>query len=254
MLIDATVRLGTAGWSLPRAEQERFPENGSHLERYSAVFPAVEINSTFYKPHRAATFARWAASVPPEFRFSIKLAKAITHEKRLLGVSDLLDEFLHPVRHLADKLGCLLVQLPPRLEFNARAARQFFISLRARFELDVAFEPRHETWFCPAASELLVEHRIARVAADPACVPDAALPGGWPDVVYYRWHGSPRMYYSSYNAATIAELANRLNEARRSSRAAWCIFDNTALGAATTNALELMARLEEADQLAIGLP
>jgi uncharacterized protein YecE (DUF72 family) len=93
---------------------------------------------------------------------------------------------------------------------------------------------------------MLAEHRIARVAADPAYVSAAAEPGGWPGFVYYRWHGSPRMYYSSYDANALAALVSRLNETRRSNRAAWCIFDNTASGGATSNALDLRALLADA--------
>src|SRR5690349_12428290 len=69
------VRVGCAGWSLPKEHADRFPAEGSHLERYAACFPAVEINSSFYKPHRPTTYARWAASVPPDFRFSVKVPK-----------------------------------------------------------------------------------------------------------------------------------------------------------------------------------
>jgi uncharacterized protein YecE (DUF72 family) len=71
------IRIGCAGWSLPRVEQERFPAAGSHLERYASVFDAVEINSSFHRPHRPATYARWAAAVPSSFRFSVKLPKTI---------------------------------------------------------------------------------------------------------------------------------------------------------------------------------
>jgi uncharacterized protein YecE (DUF72 family) len=104
----------------------------------------------------------------------------------------------------------------------------------------VAAEPRHAGWFTPAADALLAEWRVARVAADPARVPAAAEPGGWPGNAYYRLHGSPRTYYSAYDAAFLDALAPRLAAAPAG---AWCIFDNTALGAATADALGLLARL-----------
>ncbi|HEY9423039.1 MAG TPA: DUF72 domain-containing protein, partial [Thermoanaerobaculia bacterium] len=77
------ILVGCAGWSLPRAEQAEFPETGSHLERYASRFGAVEINSSFHRPHRPATYARWSASVPASFRFSVKVPKTITHGLRL---------------------------------------------------------------------------------------------------------------------------------------------------------------------------
>src|SRR3954470_11987598 len=114
----ATIRIGTAAWSIPREHAAPFPVAGSHLERYAAVLNAVEINSSFYRPHRTATYERWAASVPEDFHFAVKIPKAITHERRLADVDDLLDRFLSEVSGLGPKLGPLLVQLPPSLSFQ----------------------------------------------------------------------------------------------------------------------------------------
>ena len=82
---DDTIRIGCAGWNLPKAHADAFPPEGSHLERYAGVFDSVEINSSFYRSHRAQTYARWAASVPPTFRFAVKLPCTITHAHRLGG-------------------------------------------------------------------------------------------------------------------------------------------------------------------------
>ena len=82
------------------------------------------------------------------------------------------------------------------------------------------------------------------MAADPARVPEAGEPGGWPGLVYYRLHGSPRMYYSDYSPAYLDALAASISAARGRGAPAWCIFDNTAAGAATPNALDLLERLE----------
>ncbi len=237
--------VGCAGWSLPRAAQTRFPAAGSHLARYAARFPAVEINSSFYRPHRPATYARWAAAVPPGFRFSVKLPRAITHERRLGEPDALLDAFLAEAGALGPTLGCLLVQLPPSLAFDAPVAGAFWAALRARHDGPVAAEPRHASWFTPEADELLGAWRVGRVAADPARVPAAAEPGGWAGTVYYRLHGSPRTYYSAYDAATLDALAPRLRARTAAPGTAppWCVFDNTALGAATANALDLLDRL-----------
>lgn len=149
------IHAGCAGWSVPGAVHDRFPEAGSHLERYASVFPAVEINSSFYRPHRAATYARWRESVPESFRFSAKLPKAIPHEARLHDVEEALEKFIGEVSHLERKLGCLLVQLPPSLQFDAPVARRFFRKLRSLTSAGLVCEPRHMTWFSPAAAEVL---------------------------------------------------------------------------------------------------
>jgi uncharacterized protein YecE (DUF72 family) len=240
---DSNLRVGCAGWSLPRAEQAEFPDAGSHLERYASRFDAVEINSSFHRPHRPATYARWSASVPDSFLFSVKLPKTITHVLRLREAGDLLDRFLAEVAGLGGKLGCLLVQLPPSLGFEPEVASSFFTDLRSRLTVPVACEPRHPSWFAPQVNDLLSEIRVVRVAADPACVPEAAEPGGWRGLSYYRLHGSPRIYYSEYSEEYVAGLASRLQEDAAGGRTAWCIFDNTTLGAATRNALDLRSRL-----------
>lgn len=233
------VRIGTAGWSLPKDVQQHFPGDGSHLERYARRFNASEINSSFHRPHRESIWQRWADSVPQHFQFSAKLPKTITHERRLDGTESAIGEFLSQAAPLVKRLACLLVQLPPSLSFDADVARVFFESLRKQWQGDVALEPRHESWFTPATDELLVSHRVARVLADPVRFAAAAAPGGWPDLVYLRLHGSPRTYYSAYEAPLLQALAIRIATEVQAGRRVWCIFDNTAAGAATGNALAL---------------
>jgi uncharacterized protein YecE (DUF72 family) len=133
------------------------------------------------------------------------------------------------------------VQLPPTLAFDVAVAGDFLAALRARHAGPVVVEPRHASWFAADAERLLVDARVGRVAADPARVPAAAEPGGWPGTVYWRLHGSPRTYYSAYDAVHLDALAERLGAPGASP--GWCIFDNTALGAATENALDLLERL-----------
>jgi uncharacterized protein YecE (DUF72 family) len=203
----------------------------------------VEINSTFYRLHRVATFERWAASVPRAFRFSIKIPRTVTHDLRLVGSAGLLKEFLASLAPLGSRAGCLLVQLPPSLAFDARVARAFFTVLRRQFERSIALEPRHASWYERSADRLLNEYQVARVAADPPRVEGGGEPGGWPGLTYFRLHGAPRTYYSSYEENFLEALADRLRGLRRRRIPTWCIFDNTALGAATANALSVIERL-----------
>ncbi len=236
------LRLGTAGWTIPRADAAAFPGTGSHLSRYAHVFGAVEINSSFHRSHRPATYARWAASVPAGFAFAVKLPRAITHEARLVGCAALLDAFAAEVAGLGAALGVLLVQLPPSLAFDAAVTDPFFAALADRVGGAVACEPRHPSWFEPAADALLAGRRVARVAADPARVPAAAVPGGWGGLAYWRLHGSPAMYRTSYRDGRLEPLAAAL-AASGAVRPTWCIFDNTAAQAATGDALALQALL-----------
>jgi uncharacterized protein YecE (DUF72 family) len=231
-----SLRIGTAGWSVPRAVADRFPADGTGLERYAARFDAAEINSTFYRSHRAGTLAKWAAAVPEGFRFAVKAPKTVTHEARLKDCEPLLDRFFAEIAELEGKLGPVLVQLPPSLAFEAEVATVFFAAVRERFDSGLACEPRHASWFEADAEAMLTAARVARVAADPARVPAAGLPGGWTGLRYWRLHGSPRIYYDPYPPETLDRLAGEL---RASPVEAWCVFDNTVSGAAAADALEL---------------
>ncbi len=244
--VSAGVYIGTAGWSIPRAEQARFPPGDSQLARYARVLPAVEINSTFYRPHRAATFARWSASVPRQFRFVVKIPRTITHDLRLVGCARPIEDFLSRLAPMRPRVGCLLVQLPPSLAFHARTARMFVRELRERFDRGIAIEPRHPSWFDGRPERLLIQYEIARVAADPPRAEGGDQPGGWRGLAYLRLHGSPRTYYSPYGDDFLDALSGQLRALRRRRIPVWCIFDNTALGAATDNALSLLGRLSMA--------
>jgi uncharacterized protein YecE (DUF72 family) len=236
----ANVRLGTAGWTVPSAVRERFGDAGTHLQRYATRFSCVEINSSFHRPHRQTTYGRWAASVPEDFRFAVKLPKEITHVRRFAECVEPLERFLAETSALAEKRAVVLVQLPPSFAFDAALAATFFASVRERYGGGLALEPRHPSWFSLDAEALLRRFETARVAADPAIVPPAEVPGGWDGFAYYRLHGSPRTYYSAYDDTALQGIATRL---RAEPRPVWCIFDNTALGAAAGNALDVQRLL-----------
>lgn len=234
-----SIRIGCAGWSIDPGHADRFGEGASVLARYATVFDCVEINSSFHRPHRPETYARWAAAVPMRFRFSVKLPKAISHEARLQRTGEALAGFAGDVAGLGRKLGGLLLQLPPSLAYDARVAETFFAMLRRRFDVPVACEPRHASWWAPRVDVLWQRHGIARVAADPALSPAAAEPGGAGAWQYWRLHGAPRMYYSRYEEPALRTWARALAAHARRGRPAWCVFDNTAHGQATGNALRL---------------
>ena len=187
--------IGTAGWSVPSRYAADVPAGGSQLERYARALNAVEINSSFYRPHQRKTYERWAGATPVGFRFSVKMPRPITHNARLANCSAMLDRFMAEVTGLGDRLGVLLVQLPPKLAFDEQAVGRFFRDLQTRIPAPVALEPRNASWFAPGIDGWLAEHRIARVAADPARVPGAGEPGGWNGLAYYRWHGSANLLF-----------------------------------------------------------
>lgn len=231
---------------MPRASAGQFEAVGSHLARYASRLNATEINSSFHRPHRAGTYEKWAASVPDDFRFAVKIPREISHTLRLVDAMAPLDRFLAEIAGLGAKLGPLLLQLPPSFALDVDVARRFFGALRERHEGDIVCEPRHESWFTGGAGQLLADFAVGRVAADPARVPGAALPGGWDGIAYARWHGAPRVYFSSYEDEELARVTALLLAAVSRGARTWCIFDNTASGVAAGDALRVKARLNAA--------
>jgi uncharacterized protein YecE (DUF72 family) len=228
--------LGTAGWNVPLSCRERMGGEGSHLERYARMLKAVEINTSFYRPHRFKTYERWAAVTPDDFRFAVKVPQLITHETAFN--SEAIYRFCEEIAGLGRKLSVLLVQFPPSRPFDDKAAGTLFDVLQRTAAANLVCEPRHATWFTHKVDLWLNARRIARVAADPPRVAEADRPGGWPGLRYIRLHGSPRIYYSSYEAEFLQGLEKRLRDWLATDDV-WCIFDNTAAGAAMENALAL---------------
>jgi uncharacterized protein YecE (DUF72 family) len=235
------IRVGIAGWSNPPAFRADRPSKMTHLEFYAEQFSCVEINSSFHRPHRPTTYARWRDETPAAFRFAVKMPRSITHESCLRQCRADVTRFYKEVEHLQPKLGAILVQMPPSLEFNAITVRSFFKALPRWPGVTVACEPRHPSWFAVGAEKMLQRLAVARVAADPGRYPGAQAPGGSCLHAYFRWHGSPRMYYSQYSDAQLAVFATQVKTS--AAQHAWCIFDNTANYAAWHDARRFITLL-----------
>ena len=170
------------------------------------------------------------------------MPRTITHELKLQDAREPLVAFLAQTDGLAQKRGPILVQLPPSLAFDATIFTPFLDLVRTMHDGPVVCEPRHATWFSKSVASLLDRYCISRVAADPPPVPSARAPAGWPRLAYFRLHGSPRKYWSRYDQQYIATLATAA-QSISSAEEVWCVFDNTASGAAIENACELRERV-----------
>ena len=232
------IYLGTAGWNVPASFSETIGGQGSHLERYARVQNAVEINSSFRRAHRRTTYEKWARVTPNDFRFAVKIPKALSHVRGLDRPH--LHQFFDEVGGLGDKLAVLLVQFPPGRAFEVAETRTLFDAVRTQTSAAIVCEPRHASWFAPDVDRWLTERQISRVGADPCHAEGCETPGGWPGLRYYRLHGSPNIYYSAYDEKYLQQLSGQLLAEQV---ATWCIFDNTVLGAAFGNALFLRGLL-----------
>lgn len=238
--------IGTAGWSISTNNQILFPKVGSHLERYARVFNAVEINSCFYKDHKADTYKRWADETPNNFSFSAKLSKHFIHDLRLLDFGDELKTTVHSMLHLGPKLKTLLVQLPPSLTFNKDVVDPFINELRSVFSNTLVLEPRHASWTSDEAIDLLAKYNISKVISDPEpCVLTKEQRTKINTVRYYRLHGSPEIYKSNYSEKFIFDLNRKVQISLQKKIPTWVIFDNTSYGYGIQNALLLKSMLSE---------
>lgn len=234
--------IGTAAWNIPKDYAARFPEEGSHLERYSQVFNMVEINSSFYKEHQAKTYSRWKETVPKEFRFSVKLSQDFTHKCGFRPDSKEVQASLENILHLEAKLGVILIQIPASLKFNPKDAERFYTIIRKNYEGSLVIEPRNTEWISKISEQLLLNYNISKVIADPE-----KCSGGTKKVLkaagltYYRLHGSPEIYRSSYSNEYLKDLAQEIKLKKN----VWCVFDNTTFGFATDNALGLKDHIEK---------
>lgn len=226
--------IATAAWSIPKKVASRFAAEGSGLARYASVFNGVEINSTFYRRHKSSTFARWAETVPDDFKFSVKIPKDIAHIRAMKDIDEPLATFLEDIASLGQKRGPLLYQLPPSLVFDAGQLDRTLQVMREADPGQIVIEVRHKSWASAEAKDLLETYAIDRVLADPAPVWPAADFAEAPR--YVRLHGKPKIYYSSYTGDEIESFSTLL------APNSWCVFDNTASGAAIENALTVLGK------------
>lgn len=203
----------------------------------------AEINSSFYRPHRPATYARWAESVPDTFRFTVKMPKTVTHEARLRGTAGLMSRFADEIAGLGSALGAVLVQLPPSHAFDARVANAFFAMVRRRIDAPIVVEARHASWFVPRVDALWARHALGRVAADPPRPPGALYPGGVGGLRYWRLHGSPRMYWSGYDDTVLQAYADDVRAGLDAGFECHVVFDNTSRSLAVPDAFRFMQLL-----------
>jgi uncharacterized protein YecE (DUF72 family) len=232
--------IGTAGWSIPRRVANQFPAEDSALVRYAARFSAAEINSTSHRPARdlrpLGGFRRGGIS----FRCKVSKSNKSWPAASRCGNASKYVPRGDPEPRQQD--GAILTAASAIFDLPSAGGGKVLRILRKCSWQRVVCEPRHPSWFDADVDNLLASFDVARVAADPARVPEAGRPGGTRTFEYYRLHGTPRMYYSAYDSSFLSKLANSISQSR--AEEVWCIFDNTVSGAAAENALEIQMCLD----------
>jgi uncharacterized protein YecE (DUF72 family) len=264
--------VGISGWMYPPWRGDFYPPGLPHrleLAYAASRMTSIEVNGSFYSLQRPSSYHRWAAETPPDFLFSVKGGRFITHMKKLRDVDTPLANFFGSgVLALQDKLGPLLWQLPPTLPFDADRLAEFFTRLPASTgeaaylarrhderlagrawtgvladrPLRHALEVRHDSFRTPAFVELLRQLGVGLVVADTA--------GRWPqlfdvtaDFVYVRLHGAQELYASGYDADELAVWADRVAGWTSRGLDVFVYFDNDIKVRAPYDAQALQAQL-----------
>ncbi len=231
------IRIGTSGWNYPHWRGVFYPKGlptRKWLSYYATFFDTVEVNATFYGTPKEATLCRWYEETPPGFLFALKASRFITHVRRLRNVKEPLERFYRIISPLKEKIGPLLFQLPPSLQYDRELLRDFLDLLDLRFRTTI--EIRHRSFHNEEFLELLAARNIALCLSDTAGRYPSLLEALTADFVYIRLHGSRTLYRSCY---TEAELSSWAEKIRRYQRPAYVYFDNDSLGWAVPNALRL---------------
>lgn len=244
----ARLHVGTSGWHYNDWRGLFYPPDitgYNELRYYAEHFMTVENNSSFYRIAGESTYKTWNRMTPPDFTFSIKLNKLITHTHRL----EITDDVRKAVAHILSttnvleyKKGVILIQLPASFHLDLNRLRTFleFFTTEVRAQpqpFDIAIEFRHKDWFVTETYGLLRDKNVALVAAQSSRWPGEGQLTA--DIAYIRMHGPEKLFASSYTSEQLAELRKYMQSISARVRHIYVYFNNDFHGYALENAREL---------------
>ena len=240
-----TIAIGTSGWSYDHWTSVLYPPKtpvSARLARYVEEFDTVELNASFYRWPRDATFAGWRQRLPEGVTMSVKAHRGLTHFRRLRGPEPWVERFERCWAALGDRREMLLVQVHPELERDD-ARLDYFLRVMPDW-IRVAVELRHKSWDDPGVYALLERHRAAYVVMSGAGLP--CVPRATTDVVYIRMHGpTESMYQGSYSTEQLRWWADHIGSWEDERRRVLVYFNNDPSGHAVRNARELKLLLAQ---------
>ena len=237
-------RIGCSGFHYKEWKEVFYPRGlpqRKWFDHYCEHFDTLELNVTFYRFPEISSLQNWYKKSPPHFLFAVKAPRLITHYKKFEDCRSLLTDFYTTIRDgLQEKLGCVLFQLPPGLSYTPALLTRITSQLDPSFNNVVEF--RHSSWWNEEVYKVLAAHHISFCGISHPRLPDRPI--GNTDVVYYRFHGVPRLYYSGYSDDFLDTLVADIT-GFAGVKQAFLYFNNTADVVAIANAQYLQARLLE---------
>jgi uncharacterized protein YecE (DUF72 family) len=235
--------IGTSGWVYPHWRDVFYPPKlpqSKWLEFYTRYFSTVELNNSFYRLPSEQVFSNWRATSPEGFRYAVKVSRFITHIKRLKDVAEPIETFLQRARHLNEKLGPLLYQLPPNMHRNDERLENFLPLLPKGLRHVIEF--RHHSWLDEEVFDILRRHNIGFCVFDMPGLPCPLLATA--DFAYIRFHGSTGLYFSCYSDEELEEWARSISVLANYLDTVYIYFNNDAEGFAIKNAQTMAERLQ----------
>jgi len=246
--------IGTSGWHYSDWMGTFYPADiqGYHELTYHAqFFNTVENNSSFYRIAGESTYKTWDKITPSDYKFSIKLNKQITHIGKLNVSDDVrehVDYILNSIQVLGEKIGALLIQLPPSFKYDLDKLDTFLDfftkEIRSRpFVFDLAIEFRNRNWFTEEVYRCLRKYNVALVAANSSRYPGVREVTA--NIAYIRMHGPTKLFASSYSEEQLQELATYIKSILASVQKVYVYFNNDFHGYAINNAKTLQNLLKK---------
>lgn len=240
--------IATSGWHYKDWAGTYYPKGlkpADWLSFYAVEFDSTEINNSFYRLPALETVISWGEKVPDNFKFSPKFSRYLTHIKKLNEPEEPFERFFSVFESIKEKLGVILLQLPPSLAFHEEKTERVFELIRNQYnEYDFAIEVRHPSWICDKSFSLMQDYNIAFTISQSGV--------GWPYAekitarnVYLRLHGPRELFSSSYPDEMLRYFADKIIQWRKQGLNVWVYFNNDWFGYAIRNARTLKQMTEE---------
>ncbi len=237
------ILIGTSGWNYPHWIPKFYPKqlkSYEDLKFYSHYYNTVENNSSFYRIAKEVTYKKWFTSTPEDFVFSLKLNKLFTHNYRLIMDDERAEhllEMLSNLQVLKNKLGCLLLQMPPSFKLDIPRVKSFLTILqkvlkKLDYKPDIAIELRHASWYTDEAYQLFKKYNVALVSAQSSRYPSERVVTA--DFLYIRFHGPKQLFASAYSTEEMQDWWKFIKNAK-DIRRVYVYFNNDLGGHAIDN-------------------
>jgi uncharacterized protein YecE (DUF72 family) len=236
------IHIGCSGWFYWHWKGIFYPEaEPTHrwFKHYARAFDTVELNAPFYKWPKPVTVRGWKRNAPAAFRYTVKVNREITHERRLVRTKRLVGSFYEIGDILGSHMGCFLFQFPPGYRYTAARLKSLVAQLDPARRNAVEF--RHKSWWRSSVYRAFARRKLSFCAVSAPRLPEELPPKA--DVLYVRFHGRSRWYRHDYSREELTTWARKI--AVSGAKEAWIYFNNDREGFAIKNAVELRDLLRE---------